>query len=149
MGRLAIFVLHQTSTMSRESATFPRLLSIALAGFSILFIIQSLWKQSKRKRPSHEKMKSSDRPVDGSKASLQEIYPFAITVFCIIFLMAYTRIGFELSAFGLVFATMLLIHRKEALRKFYSAIIIPAVLVLIFKIGVGLRLPLVLEKFFQ
>jgi len=149
MCGLSVFVLHQTSTMSPESATFPRLLGIALAGFSGLFIILSLWNYMKSKRPQHEKIKSSSRPLWGSKGSLQEIYPFAITVFCIMFLIAYNRIGFELSAFGLVFAAMLLIQRKEALHKFYYAIIIPAVLVLIFRIGVGLRLPLVLEKFFQ
>ena len=149
MLSLSVFVLHQTSTMSPGAATFPQLLGQVLAGFSLLLIASAIWTHIWRKKPRVEEIKPLIEPSHSGLKIMHEVYPFGIIVFCILFMVAFNRIGFELSAFGVMFATMLLIDRREALRKFYYALLTPAFLILIFKFGVGLRLPLLIHKLFE
>ena len=154
MCGLAIFVFLQAASLGEGAALFPRLLSGVLAFFSILLIITSVWNYHKDKQRHSEealpqKPETAENISGKSAERLKELYPFSITLLCMLFLFAYNRIGFELSAFGLMFATMLLIQYKFALHKFYYAIIIPVILILVFKVGVDLRLPLLIERLFQ
>lgn len=146
---LSLFILHETSSMSPAAAVFPRILSKALSGFSLMLIISAVWTHIRTKKPQIEK---AAPPVEASRNRLnilKEAYPFLIIVFCVFFMTFFSSLGFEISAFGVMFATMLLIDRKQAFRKFYYALIIPALLVLLFKLGIGLRLPLFIDRFFE
>lgn len=148
---LTFFILYQTSTMKPESALFPRMLSYILLALSLSLILLKFFKNislfnKDRKMISEEKIRIK-KVTHKNRKIIHEIYPFFIILFCILFLWGYDRIGFDLSAFGITFATMILIDHKEAFRKFYFAIIIPLILILIFNIGLGLRMPLFIEKF--
>ena len=61
----------------------------------------------------------------------------------------FDRIGFELSAFLVMFAVMLLMDAKEALRKVYISVATPLALILIFKVGMGLRIPLLIQNLME
>jgi hypothetical protein len=43
---------------------------------------------------------------------------------------------------------MILINPKEGFRKYYIALLIPFLLILLFKFGLNLRIPLLAEQFF-
>ena len=77
------------------------------------------------------------------------VVPILIFIICYLFVFTYPRIGFELSGFLLVFSIMILINRKEAIKKFYIAILIPSFFLLIFKVGLKLAIPLTIEIFFK
>jgi len=152
MFGLSIFILQQTSSFSSQAATFPRLLSFVLLALSTLFIASTIWGYIKNKKSFTKESEVVDSDeVSSLKWSeiIKEVYPFSIIILCILFITALNTIGFELSASILILATMALIDRKEAVRKFYIALIVPVVLILIFKFGIGLRLPLLLQKFFE
>jgi hypothetical protein len=81
-----------------------------------------------------------------SKDALQMNFLPLIAVFlCILFLFMFTRAGFELSAFGLIFSIMLIIEWRLAFKKIYIAVLTPALLILIFYFGLKLRLPLLIS----
>lgn len=147
---LAFFILYQTSAIRPESALFPKMLSYFLLALSFSLILlkffSSISNLIKNKKTGVEEGRIRGKIKD--QKYIYEIYPFFIILFCILFLLGCERIGFDLSAFGIILATMLLINRKEAFRKFYFAIIIPLVLILIFKTGLNLRIPLFIEIFF-
>lgn len=148
---LAFFILYQTSTMRPESALFPKMLSYFLLVLNLYLILlkffSNISKFNEKKKISTQEREIKKEIKD--QRYTYEIYPFFIILFCILFLLGCERIGFDLSAFGIIFAIMLLINRKEAFRKFYFAIIIPLILILIFKVGLNLRIPLFFEKFFD
>jgi len=147
---LAFFILYKTSAIKPESALFPKMLGYVLLVLNFPLILLKFFPNisnpTKNKKTETEEKRIRGRIKD--QKYISEIYPFFIILFCILFLLGCERIGFDLSAFGLILATMLLINREEAFRKFYFAIIIPLVLILVFRTGLGLRIPLFIEKFF-
>lgn len=152
MFSLSIFIFQQASSFSPKAATFPKMLGFVLLVLSLMFIASTIWKFVKNKNSFSKESELVDSgKVSSSKKSeiITEVYPFSIIILCIFFITALNKIGFEISASILILATMALIDRKEAVRKFYVALIVPAVLILIFKFGVGLRLPLLLSKLFE
>ena len=142
---LAAFILHQVSSFSPGAATFPRLLSLLLLGFSLLFILSTLWKFAMSRKSIDS---GTEAITSGSKVS-KEPYPFIIIIYCILFISFLNEIGFELSACCLILATMALIDRNQVKRSFYLAFLVPAVLILIFKLGIGLRIPLLFQKLIE
>ena len=147
MLALVAFIFWQTAELPEDSALFPRLFALVLAGVSLALIAQSLWGYYRSIRTRVEQKKSK-KPVELEKPYRQYL-PFALIAFCLLFIFAFPRIGFELGAFALVLATMLLIDPKEGIRKIYIAVAAPAVILLIFKVGIKLRIPLLLEKILQ
>jgi hypothetical protein len=149
MFSLSIFVFQHVSNFSPKAATFPKLLSSVLLVLSSIFIASTIWKFVVHKKAFPKVAEE----VDSEKSSTliktkTNLYPFSIIFLCIFFITALSRIGFEISAAILILATMTLIDRKAAVGRWYIALIVPAVLILVFKFGVGLRLPLLLEKLF-
>jgi len=147
---LAFFILYQTSAIRPESALFPKMLGYVLLALNFFLILPKFFLNTSN-LIKNKKTGTEERRIRGkikNQKYIYEIYPFFIILFCILFLLGCERIGFDLSAFGIILATMLLINREEAFSKFYFAIIIPLVLILIFRTGLGLRIPLFIEKFF-
>ena len=142
---LASFILHQASSFSPGAAKFPRFLSLLLLGLSVLFILSTLWKFAKSRKIINS---GTEAFASRSKFSL-EFYPFIIIILCILFISILNKIGFELSACCLILATMAIIDRKQVKRSFYLAFLFPAVLILIFKFGIGLRIPLLFQKLIE
>lgn len=147
MVALAIFCLYQiqASELSSGAADFPRLLSFVLGGLSSLLIGITLYNyvRTLKKQPAVAARKRKTTPFK------EELYPFLIIFFCIFFMVFFDRIGFELSAFLVMFAVMLLMDAKKALRKIYLAVVTPLALILIFKVGMGLRIPLLIQNFIE
>jgi len=144
MVALALFCLHQVeaSEIGAGAAVFPRLLSFALIGLSALLMGNTIYTylRTRTKQPEVAARKQKAAPFK------EDLYPFLIVTFCIFFMALFDRIGFELSAFLVMFAAMLLMDAKEALRKIYIAMVAPLVLILIFKVGMGLRIPLLIQN---
>lgn len=149
---LAFFILYQTSAIKSEAALFPKMLSYGLLVLNFSLIILKFFTSAsnsiKNKKIRTKEKRIAEKITDKGQKYTYEIYPFFLILFCILFLIGFDLIGFDLSAFGIIFATMLLINYKKAFHKFYFAIIIPLALILILKVGLGLRIPLFIERFF-
>jgi len=146
---LGFFIVYLSSSIREGSALFPLILSYLLILFNLGLIVSNLlgWFSKKNKR----KLLNEKKRIDGIVASHQdlshEIYPFIVIMLCIFFILGFENIGFDISAFLLTFITMILINPKEGFRKFYIALFFPFILILIFKIGLNLRIPLFIERF--
>jgi hypothetical protein len=147
MVALALFCLHQVEAaeIGAGAADFPRLLSFALIGLSVLLMGHTTYTylRTRTKQPAVTARKQKAAPFK------EELYPFLIVVFCIFFMLFFDRIGFELSAFLVMFAVMLLMDAREALRKIYISLATPLALILIFKVGMGLRIPLLIQNLME
>lgn len=145
---IAIFIYIMSFTIKPNSAMFPRLLSIIIFSLNAFLIGQYFYYFFTRK----EKEIIQNRKNYWKNIFNLEKYtvvPILIFIICYLFVFAYPRIGFELSGFLLVFSIMILINKKEAIKKFYFAILIPLLFLLIFKVGLKLAIPLTIEIFFK
>lgn len=147
---LGFFIVYLSSSIRAESALFPLILSYLLILFNLGLIVNNIfgW-YSKNKEKYLDEKKKIDNITKINKGFSYEIYPFVAIMLCIFFIIGFEKIGFDLSAFMLIFVTMILINSKEAFRKFYIALIIPVIFILIFKIGFNLRMPLFIEFFLR
>ncbi len=145
---LGLFIIWQSSDLRSASALFPRLLSylILLLSVTLLFLNfihkKNLLTEEKSESPKKTEIKPKKDPL------YFELIPLVIIFFCILFLLLFQNIGFDISAFITIFAIMVFMNKKEGLQKYYLAILIPLVIILLFKYGLNLRLPLFIEKFF-
>jgi len=145
---IAIFIYIRTFDMTPSSSMFPRLLSIFIFSLNAFLIGQYFYYSSKRnEKEIIQNRKNYWKNIFNLKK--YTVIPILVFIICCLFVFAYPRIGFELSAFLLVFSIMLLINRKEAIKKFYFAILIPLLFLLIFKVGLNLAVPLTVEIFFK
>lgn len=147
MVALAVYCLFELRDpdLGPGAARFPRLLSFGLAALSILLILQTIH-QVRRASPSV----TQPKPSKEKTGSLQsEMAPFLVVFFCACFVAFINIIGFELSAFLTMFGSMVLMDPKEGMRKIYLSLLTPLALIFIFKIGMGLRMPLLVESLFQ
>jgi len=145
---IAIFIYIRTFDMAPSSSMFPRLLSIFIFSLNAFLIGQYFYYFFIR----NEKEITQNRKNYWKNIFNLEKYtmiPILIFIICCLFVFAYPRIGFELSTFLLFFSIMVLINRKEAIKKFYFAILIPLLFLLIFKVGLKLAIPLTIEIFFK
>lgn len=143
----SIIVFIHSFSIEQKARMFPVVISLALALFSGLIVIRnvySLIRKTEEKRASHADDSKETEPI--VKSLKNDLYPLLVSGLCIIFVLLYPVIGFEISAFSLLFFTMAIIDLKEAIRKIYIAIIVPAALIAIFYYGLKLRIPLLLEN---
>jgi len=145
---IAIFIYVRTFDMTSSSAMFPRLLSISIFSLNAFLIGQYFYYFFIRKEKG---ITQNRRNYWKSIFNLKKytVIPILIFIICCLFVFAYPRIGFELSTFLLVFSIMVLVNKKEAIKKFYFAILIPLLFLLIFKVGLNLTIPLTIEIFFK
>lgn len=138
-------VASSTISIVTSSTIFPKLLSFSLFLLNALLIINHLYK--KNKNGKEKDIKSSWKNLfNFEKYTTTPIITFFV---CCIFVYIYPRIGFELSSFLLVFTIMYLINRKEAIKKFYYAIISPLLFLILFKFGLNLTIPLTIDILFK
>jgi hypothetical protein len=146
---LSVYTIHQTSSLSPGVADFPRFLGFLLFGLNILFIITTLRKRSIRRKMTDEKFEHRIDGLSNGPRINRELYPFTIIIFCAIFIYLMDIIGFEISACILILLTMCIIDRNQVKKSFYLILLAPAVLIIIFKLGMGLRIPLLLLKLIE
>jgi len=146
---LGFFIVYLSSSIRAESALFPLILSYLLILFNFYLMVNSIlgWFSKKNKGNFLNEKKKIGSIITGRQSMSHEIYPFITVMLCIFFILGFENIGFDISAFFLTFVTMILINPKEGFRKFYIALFIPFLLILLFKIGLNLRIPLFIERF--
>ena len=146
---LGFIIIYLSSSMKAESALFPLILSYMLILFNLGLIFANLLERAfqKNKQKLFSKKEEIENISNINRKLFYEIYPFIAIIFCILFIVGFEKIGFDLSAFMLTYATMILINPKEGFSKFYIALFIPLILILLFKIGLNLRMPLFIEHF--
>lgn len=146
---LGFFIVYLSSSIRAESALFPLILSYLLILFNLGLIVNNTlgWLSQKNKGKLLNEKKEMDNIAKKNQGFSYEIYPFIAIILCIFFIIGFEKIGFDLSAFMLTYATMILINPIEGFRKFYIALFIPLILILLFKIGLNLRMPLFIEFF--
>jgi len=145
---IAIFVYIISFNIAPASSMFPRLLSIIIFSLNAFLIGQYFYYflTENEKEVTQDRKKYWENIFNLKKYT---VIPILIFIICYLFVFAYPRIGFELSGFLLVFSIMILINGKEAIKKFYIAILIPSFFLLVFKVGLNLAIPLTIEIFFK
>jgi len=127
-----------------NASVFPFYISVLLLIFTGVFIIQKtliiIQKQNSSKEP-FIKVQDIGR-LDQFKSVVS---PMVATLLCLLFIWAFPIIGFEISAFLLMFLIMLSINYKEAISKIWIPLLIPILLILIFRLGLHIRIPLALD----
>jgi len=147
---LGFFIVYLSFSIRAESALFPLILSYLLILFNLGLMVNNIleWFSKKNKGKLLNEKKKIANIFTINQGLSYEIYPFIAIVLCIFFIIGFENIGFDISAFLLTFTTMILINPKEGLRKFYIALFFPFILILLFKTGLNLRIPLFIERFF-
>ena len=136
--------------MRSSSAMFPRLLSIFIFSLNAFLIGQYFYYFFiKNEKEITQNRKNYWKNIFNFNLEKYTVIPILIFVICCLFVFAYPRIGFELSTFLLFFSIMVLINRKEAIKKFYFAILIPLIFLLIFKVGLNLVIQSTIKIFFK
>ena len=145
---IGLFIIWQSSDLRPASALFPRLLSylILLLGVTLLFMNFI----NKKNLLTEEKVEPTKKEEIILKKNqlYYELVPLTIILFCILFLLLFQNLGFDISAFITIWVIMIFMNKKEGLRKYYIALLIPLLIILLFKYGLNLRLPILIEKIF-
>ena len=129
---LSVLIFLGTTDMTPGAELFPRIMAGGLALFGVIELIREIIAMRRTKRTA-EKM---------SATTLKSaIYMGAFFLLVIGFFVAFPFIGFEITSVAFMLATMVLLGGKKALRKWPVAILVPALLVLVFRVGLDIRLP--------
>jgi len=146
---ISVFIF--SFSLEEKARVFPVVITFALALFSGLIIFKNiyLFALNSKKKSTDTTAGAPDKTKGIVKSVQKNLYPLLISGLCMTFVLLFPKIGFEISAFSLLFITMAIINIKEAIRKIYIAIVVPAVLIAIFYYGLKLRIPLLLENIFR
>ncbi len=139
----SIMVFIYSFSIEQKASTFPKFISLALAFFSGLIFIRNIYSLIRKDENHADDTRKTEQNVKSLK---NDLYPLLVSGLCMIFVLLYPVIGFEISAFLLLFITMAIIDLKEAIRKIYISIMVPAALIAIFYYGLKLRIPLLFEN---
>ncbi|MBV1866643.1 MAG: tripartite tricarboxylate transporter TctB family protein [Marinosulfonomonas sp.] len=126
------------------AATYPRLLCFAMAILGVLLGV-SAWLSNRQTKPATAKtIPQAEKPT----SNWLLLVPAALVLVAAMFILTVPWVGFDIGLIGVMFAAALIVDRTEALRKLYLIILVPTVLILLFRFGVGLRIPLTIDRFF-
>jgi hypothetical protein len=125
-----------SSGMTPGAELFPRIMAGGLALFGIVDLLLLF---GKIKRNGHEQ--KEPQLVDPLLVRKSVIFMGAFFLLIIVFFIALPHVGFPITSTIFMFVSMLLIGGKKALRKWPIALAVPAVLILVFKYGLDVRLP--------
>ena len=130
----AVFAM--TRDMTPGAELFPRIMAGGLALFGIVELVLSFLKMQQK-----ETKQSKTKHIDKSLAKKSLLYMVSFFVLILIFLVTLPYAGFALISISFMFVSMLLIGGKKALSKWPVALLVPVVLILVFKYGLDVRLP--------
>ena len=130
----AVFVW--TSGMTPGAELFPRIMAGGLALFGIVELALMFMKIRKNSNTS-----DTNQAVDISVVKKSIVYMGAFFVLVVLFFVSLPYVGFAVTSTIFMFVSMLLIGGKEAIRKWPVALLVPVMLILVFKYGLEVRLP--------
>jgi len=131
---LSALIFLWTKGMTPGAELFPRIMAGGLALFGIVELILSIMGMSSTEKVS----------IDNTEKALirkSAMYMGAFFLVVLGFLFAFPLIGFEISAVLFMVVAMMLLGGKSALRKWPIAILVPALLFIVFRAGLDVRLP--------
>lgn len=131
---LCAAVFYLTGEMSSGAELFPRITAFGLAFFGIVELILSLSRKDSMEKP----IKKENNQHLVRKSVLYMLVFFLLVIF---FFLCFPLIGFEVSAIGFMLIAMVLLGGRKTLRLWPVAILIPLLLVLVFRGGLDVRLP--------
>ncbi len=149
MIALSIWIIYFSMEIEAKAANFPLYISILLLVFGGIFSLQSLIKIFRKARKldiSPEKIYMDKTKI--FELLIAELLPYGATILCLLFIWAFPIVGFELSAFCLVFLIMISIKPKVATSTILVSLVVPIILILIFRLGLNIRIPLALDMYF-
>jgi hypothetical protein len=131
---LSALIFLWTKDMTPGAELFPRIMAGGLALFGIVELILSIMGMSSTEKVS----------IDNTARALirkSAMYMGAFFLLVLGFYIAFPLIGFEISAVVFMLVAMMLLGGKSSLRKWPIAILVPALLILVFRAGLAVRLP--------
>jgi hypothetical protein len=131
---LSALIFLWTNDMTPGAELFPRIMAVGLALFGIIELILSYMRMGWVEK----------KTINATEKSLIRRSAFYMGAFFIIvlgFFIAFPLVGFEIAAVAFMLAAMMLLGGKPALRKWPIAILVPTLLILVFRIGLSVRLP--------
>ena len=131
---LSAAIFFWTEGMTPGADLFPRIMAGGLALFGIVELILAAGRMSQTEK----------QPIDSTTKTLIQksvIYMGAFFLLVIGFLVAFPLIGFEIAAVIFMLIAMMLLGGRSSLRKWPVAILVPAILFLVFRVGLEVRLP--------
>ena len=131
---LSALIFLWTKDMTPGADLFPRIMAGGLAFFGIVELILTFMRMGQTEKKSID---------DAEKALIRKSAMYMGAFFLVVlgFLIAFPLIGFEIAAVVFMLAAMMLLGGKSALRKWPIAILVPVLLVLVFRAGLDVRLP--------
>jgi hypothetical protein len=146
----AVVALLLSRQIGDAAAFFPRNISLLLLVFGIIYTIQQipfkLIRNPSARKSDTEKTLSIRKILSGNIA---DIILVIITICCLGFILLLPIIGFEASAFCLMFIIMFSMGKRKAISKIYLPVIVPIILNLIFKFVLHIHLPGTFELLFK
>ena len=134
--------------MDPDAGNFPILVASVLGALVLLLAVrEGLGAAMRRKADTGAGPAQSPVADAAARTMRQQVYPFVLVGFCLIFLIVLKRIGFEISAIALMISAMFLFNKRDAIRKSYIPVITTAAMILLFNVLLGLRIPLLFSYF--
>jgi hypothetical protein len=135
-----------TTEMTPGAELFPRIMAATLGGFGAVELLRSRFSSRGREAAGAAGPESGavSHETNGSSRQLARrsaMHMGAFFLLVIAFLALFPVAGFEIAAFLLMLGGMVLLGGLQALRLWIVAIAVPLVLVFIFRLGLGVRLP--------
>ncbi|PLX35636.1 MAG: hypothetical protein C0605_09055 [Hyphomicrobiales bacterium] len=128
---LSGLIFHWTADMTPGAEMFPRAMAVGLAVFSVIELLRMFISGAGGK----------DDKSSNEKELRSTLVMGAFFLLVIGFFLVFPVIGFEISAVVFMLASMVLLGGVKALRRWYIALLFPGLLVLVFRIGLEVRLP--------
>lgn len=137
-----IFLYFKNIKLSADSRLFPGIIIWALALCSISLIVKALYNRylnKKKSRIGHNNKKR--KPIFTREMLKYEFLPIVFYLLVIIFIILLPLIGFEFAAFIFMVTGMWLINKEQLKRSYYLTVLIPAILVFLFRVMLNISLP--------
>ncbi len=128
-----------------EAALFPKILSWTMGVISIAFLVQVYMKWNKIFAAQDTDVKNNATSI--KKLLVSEAYSMVLPALAILFVFALPVIGFEITAFIFLLAGIFLLGERRLLPLISIPFGTTLILTLVFRNGLGLRLPVGLWPF--
>lgn len=122
-----------------QPATFPQIMLIGMILFSVILLIQSIWKLVRFNPDSLEAQKTATLNFIKDRGVL---YALATIVLCILYVVCFKKLGYVLISAGISFLIMILIGKRKWLQMVLVSLLVPLVMWLLFYTLLQVNIPM-------